>query len=143
MLVSQILKGKSSQSIISIGPDDGILMAGSLLSRTRIGALVVFDDEGLLVGIVSERDIVREIGIKGAQVLNLSVKELMSKKVVTCNTNETAFDVLNKMTLGRFRHIPVMDNKKMIGLISIGDVVKARLGELNMEKQALEEYIGH
>ncbi|MDE2738237.1 MAG: CBS domain-containing protein, partial [Paracoccaceae bacterium] len=90
-----------------------------------------------------ERDIVREIGIKGAQVLNLSVKELMSKKVVTCNTNETAFDVLNKMTLGRFRHIPVMDNKKMIGLISIGDVVKARLGELNMEKQALEEYIGH
>ena len=143
MLVSQILKGKSSQSIISIGPDDGILMAGSLLSRTRIGALVVFDDDGLLVGIVSERDIVREIGIKGAQVLNLSVKELMSKKVVTCNTNETAFDVLNKMTLGRFRHIPVMDNKKMIGLISIGDVVKARLGELNMEKQALEEYIGH
>ncbi|MCY3674424.1 MAG: CBS domain-containing protein [Rhodobacteraceae bacterium] len=143
MLVSQILKGKSSQSIISIGPDDGILMAVSLLSRNRIGALVVFDDEGLLVGIVSERDIVREIGIKGAQVLNLSVKELMSKKVVTCNTNETAFDVLNKMTLGRFRHIPVMDNKKMIGLISIGDVVKARLGELNMEKQALEEYIGH
>ncbi|MDE2674503.1 MAG: CBS domain-containing protein [Paracoccaceae bacterium] len=143
MLVSQILKGKGSQSIISIGPDDGILMAVSLLSRNRIGALVVFDDEGLLVGIVSERDIVREIGIKGAQVLNLSVKELMSKKVVTCNTNETAFDVLNKMTLGRFRHIPVMDNKKMIGLISIGDVVKARLGELNMEKQALEEYIGH
>lgn len=143
MLVNQILKGKSSQNIISIGPDDGILMAINLLSKNRIGALVVFDDDGLLVGIISERDIVREIGIKGAQVLNLLVKELMSKKVVTCNTNETAFDVLNKMTLGRFRHIPVMDNKKMLGLISIGDVVKARLGELNMEKQALEEYIGH
>ncbi len=143
MLVSQILKGKSSQNIISIGPDDGILMAINLLSKNRIGALVVFDDDGLLVGILSERDIVREIGIKGAQVLNLLVNELMSKKVVTCNTNETAFDVLNKMTLGRFRHIPVMDDKKMVGLISIGDVVKARLGELNMEKQALEEYIGH
>ncbi len=143
MLVSQILKGKSSQNIISIGPDDGILMAINLLSKNRIGALVVFDDDGLLVGILSERDIVREIGIKGAQVLNLLVNELMSKKVVTCNTNETAFDVLNKMTLGRFRHIPVMDEKKMVGLISIGDVVKARLGELNMEKQALEEYIGH
>lgn len=143
MLVSQILKGKSSQNIISIGPDDGILMAINLLSKNRIGALVVFDDDGLLVGILSERDIVREIGIKGAQVLNLLVKELMSKKVVTCSTNETAFDVLNKMTLGRFRHIPVMDDKKMVGLISIGDVVKARLGELNMEKQALEEYIGH
>ena len=143
MLVSQILKGKSSQNIISIGPDDGILMAINLLSKNRIGALVVFDDDGLLVGILSERDIVREIGIKGAQVLNLLVNELMSKKVVTCNANETAFDVLNKMTLGRFRHIPVMDDKKMVGLISIGDVVKARLGELNMEKQALEEYIGH
>lgn len=143
MLVSQILKGKSSQNIISIGPDDGILMAINLLSKNRIGALVVFDDDGLLVGILSERDIVREIGIKGAQVLNLLVNELMSKKVVTCSTNETAFDVLNKMTLGRFRHIPVMDDKKMVGLISIGDVVKARLGELNMEKQALEEYIGH
>ncbi len=143
MLVNQILKGKSSQNIISIGPDDGILMAINLLSKNRIGALVVFDDDGLLVGILSERDIVREIGIKGAQVLNLLVKELMSKKVVTCSTNETAFDVLNKMTLGRFRHIPVMDDKKMVGLISIGDVVKARLGELNMEKQALEEYIGH
>ncbi|MCY3725927.1 MAG: CBS domain-containing protein [Rhodobacteraceae bacterium] len=143
MLVSQILKGKSSQNIISIGPDDGILMAVNLLSKNRIGALVVFDDEGLLIGIVSERDIVREIGIKGTQVLNLLVRELMSKKVVTCNTNETAFDVLNKMTVGRFRHIPVMDNQKMVGLISIGDVVKARLGELDMEKQALEEYIGH
>lgn len=143
MLVSQILKGKNSQNIISIGPDDGILMAINLLSKNRIGALVVFDDDGLLVGILSERDIVREIGIKGAQVLNLLVKELMSKKVVTCSTNETAFDVLNKMTLGRFRHIPVMDDKKMVGLISIGDVVKARLGELDMEKQALEEYIGH
>ena len=143
MLVSQILKGKSSQNIISIGPDDGILMAVNLLSKNRIGALVVFDDDELLVGILSERDIVREIGIKGAQVLNLLVRELMSKKVVTCNTTETAFDVLNKMTLGRFRHIPVMDDKKMVGLISIGDVVKARLGELDMEKQALEEYIGH
>ncbi|MCY4186745.1 MAG: CBS domain-containing protein [Rhodobacteraceae bacterium] len=143
MLVNQILKGKSSQNIISIGPDEDILTAVSLLSKNRIGALVVFDDKELLVGIVSERDIVREIGVRGSQVLNLSVKDLMSKKVVTCNTNQTAFDVLNKMTLGRFRHIPVMDNKKMVGMISIGDVVKARLGELNMEKQALEEYIGH
>ncbi len=143
MLVNQILKGKSSQNIISIGPDEDILTAVSLLSKNRIGALVVFDDKELLVGIVSERDIVREIGVRGSQVLNLSVKDLMSKKVVTCNANQTAFDVLNKMTLGRFRHIPVMDNKKMVGMISIGDVVKARLGELNMEKQALEEYIGH
>ncbi|MCY4308263.1 MAG: CBS domain-containing protein [Rhodobacteraceae bacterium] len=143
MLVNQILKGKSSQNIISIGPDEDILTAVSLLSKNRIGALVVFDDKELLVGIVSERDIVREIGVRGSQVLNLSVKDLMSKKVVTCNTNQTAFDVLNKMTLGRFRHIPVMDNMKMVGMISIGDVVKARLGELNMEKQALEEYIGH
>ena len=143
MLVSQILKGKGSQKIISIGPDDGILAASGLLSKNRIGALVVFDKEGLLIGIISERDIVREIGSKGTQALNLSVKDLMSRKVVICSTNETAFDVLNKMTQGRFRHIPVMEDQKMLGLISIGDVVKARLGELDMEKQALEEYIGH
>lgn len=143
MLVSQILKGKRSHNIISVGPNDAILSAASRLSKNRIGALVVFDEEDALVGIISERDIVREIGSRGSQALNLLVNELMSKKVVTCNTNETAFDVLNKMTLGRFRHIPVMDDKKMVGLISIGDVVKARLGELNMEKQALEEYIGH
>ena len=143
MLVSQILKGKGSQKIISIGPDDSILAASSLLSKNRIGALVVLDKEGLLIGIISERDIVREIGSKGTQALNLSVKDLMSRKVVICSTNETAFDVLNKMTQGRFRHIPVMEDQKMLGLISIGDVVKARLGELDMEKQALEEYIGH
>ena len=143
MLVSQILKGKNSQNIISVGPNDGILMAAGLLSKNRIGALVVFDTKGMLIGIISERDIVKEVGIKGNQALNLLVKDLMSKKVITCSTTETAFDVLNKMTQGRFRHIPVMEDQKMLGLISIGDVVKARLGELNMEKQALEEYIGH
>ena len=143
MLVSQILKGKNSHRIISVGPNDGILLAAGLLSKNRIGALVVFDTKDFLIGIISERDIVREIGSRGTQALNLLVKDLMSKKVVTCNSNETAFDVLNKMTQGRFRHIPVMEDKKMLGLISIGDVVKARLGELNMEKQALEEYIGH
>lgn len=143
MLVSQILRGKNSQHIISVGPNDGILMAASLLSKNRIGALVVLDSQGSLIGIISERDIVREIGSKGTQSLNFSVKDLMSKKVITCTSKETAFDVLNKMTQGRFRHIPVMEDDKMLGLISIGDVVKARLGELNMEKQALEEYIGH
>ncbi len=143
MLVSQILKGKNNHNIISVGPNDEILTATNLLSKNRIGALVVFNEGGDLVGIISERDIVREIGVKGVNSLNVSVKDLMSKKVVTCDPEETAFDVLNKMTLGRFRHIPVLKNGKMLGLISIGDVVKARLGELNMEKQALEEYIGH
>ena len=97
--------------------------------------------EGTLEGILSERDIVREIGKRGASCLQDQVSSMMTSNIVTCSPQDTADGVLEMMTTGRFRHLPVMEGSKMIGLISIGDVVKARLSELSMEKDALEGMI--
>jgi len=101
-------------------------------------------DGASLDGILSERDIVREMGKRGTACLNEPVSNLMTAKLVTCSPSDTALEVLEMMTKGRFRHIPVMEDGNMIGLISIGDAVKARLAELAMEKDALEGMImGH
>ncbi|MDE0305554.1 MAG: CBS domain-containing protein [Albidovulum sp.] len=144
MLVKQILQSKADQSVATIRPDLSISEAISILSKKRIGALVVSETGKDAAGVISERDIVREIGIRGTGLLNDSVKTIMSSNVICCAEEETADQVLTKMTNGRFRHMPVLCNGEMIGLISIGDVVKARLSELDMEKQALEGMImGH
>ena len=92
-------------------------------------------------GILSERDVVREIGRRGPACLSEPVENLMTKKLISCGRGDTAEDVTRKMTEGRFRHMPVIEEGEMIGLISIGDVVKARLAELAMEKDALEGMI--
>ena len=112
-----------------------------VLSARRIGAVVISPDGKKLSGIVSERDIVREIGRRGASCLNENVDTIMTARVVSCARADNANDVLQKMTDGRFRHIPVVEGDELIGLISIGDVVKARLSELHMEKDALEGMI--
>ena len=102
------------------------------------------DDGNSVAGIISERDIVRELGRKGAACLSEKVADVMTSTIVSCAEDETADAVLVKMTDGRFRHMPVMRDGSMVGLISIGDVVKARLSELAMEKDALEGMImGH
>ena len=96
------------------------------------------------LGILSERDIVRDLGNRGAECLSASVDDLMTSKLVSCTRHDSADEVLEKMTVGRFRHLPVLEGEEMVGLISIGDVVKARLSELSMEKDALEGMImGH
>jgi len=106
--------------------------------------LIVSTDGKTAAGILSERDIVRELGRRGAGCLADPVSELMTQSLVTCGPDETADDVLGKMTQGRFRHMPVLEGDEMLGLISIGDVVKARLSELSMEKDALQGMImGH
>ncbi|MCY4446935.1 MAG: CBS domain-containing protein [Rhodobacteraceae bacterium] len=143
MLVNQILATKGKGGIISIGPDEKVTVATQLLASNRVGALVVLNDKSQLVGIISERDIVRTIGQLGSKTLSMYVKDIMSTKVVTCQGEETADDILNKMTQGRFRHLPVTHDGRLTAMISIGDVVKARLEELDKEKQALEDYIGH
>ncbi len=144
MLVQQILKSKDGAGVISVKPDDTVATATNLLSTKRIGTVVVSADGASLDGILSERDIVREIGKRGAIVLDDPVSALMTKKISTCGPNDSALDVLEMMTNGRFRHMPVMEDGKMLGLISIGDTVKARLAELAMEKDALEGMImGH
>lgn len=144
MLVSQILKSKSSDAVMTATPDLKIAEAAKLLSEKRIGTLVISEDGKVPLGILSERDIVRELGRQGGECLNHSVKSLMTKELVTCGREDRADRILQQMTEGRFRHMPVLEDGKMIGLISLGDVVKARLSEVSMEKDALQDMImGH
>ncbi|SFS12999.1 CBS domain-containing protein [Yoonia litorea] len=144
MIVSQILKSKSDVGVIAVKPTDTVTDAAKLLSQHKIGTVVVSADGETLDGILSERDIVRELGKRGAGCMNDPVRDLMTKDLTTCKPSDSALDVLEMMTKGRFRHLPVMDDGKMVGLISIGDAVKARLQQLSMEKESLEGMImGH
>ncbi|MCY3996196.1 MAG: CBS domain-containing protein [Rhodobacter sp.] len=144
MLVDQILKSKSSHDVIFTEPGSSVDAAVRLLSENRIGAVIVSDDGTVPCGILSERDIVRELGRRGTACLQDTVGNLMTKDLVGCARDDTADEVLTIMTERRFRHMPVMEGGEIIGLISIGDVVKARLAELSMEKEALQGMImGH
>lgn len=138
MLVSQILRSKASEEVLTIRPEATVADAARLLSERRIGSLVVSTDGRRALGIISERDIVREMGARGVGCFTEMVEEMMTRGVITCGLNDLADDVLSTMTRGRFRHLPVVENGEMVGLISIGDVVKARLSELAMERDALE-----
>lgn len=141
MLVSQILKSKSDGSVVTVVPGTTVAQTAEILSARRIGAVIVSPDGKRVSGIVSERDIVREIGRRGITCMADTVDSIMTASIVGCRSEEQANDVLQKMTDGRFRHMPVMDGNQMVGFISIGDVVKARLTELAMEKDALEGMI--
>lgn len=144
MLVSQILKSKASDQVFTSQPTLLISEAANILAEKRIGALVISRDGKNPDGILSERDIVRELGNRGAGCLTDTVEKLMTTKIVTCSEDDRADAVLQKMTDGRFRHMPVVKDGVLIGLISLGDVVKARLAQLSMEKDALEGMImGH
>jgi CBS domain-containing protein len=141
MLVQHILKSKADDGVVTVPPGTLISKAVELLSARRIGAVIVSPDGKRVSGILSERDIVRELGRRGAACLTDKVDSIMTAKLVTCGRTETTDVVLQKMTDGRFRHMPVMEGDQMVGLISIGDVVKARLTELSAEKDALEGMI--
>jgi CBS domain-containing protein len=142
MLVHQILKNKGTAGVITVPPGTRVAEAAQLLSEKRIGSVVVSapGSEGC-EGVLSERDIVREIGRHGAGCLDEPVERMMTRRIVTCGLEDTAESVLQKMTDGRFRHMPVVEGGRMVGLITIGDVVAARLSELKMEKDALEGMI--
>jgi CBS domain-containing protein len=141
MLVRQILRSKGNSEVLTIRPDATVAEAARLLSERRIGCLVVSHDGARPEGVISERDIVREMGARGVGCFQEKVSEMMTEDVQTCGSDDQADDVLAQMTNGRFRHLPVLDGGRMVGLISIGDVVKARLSELSMEKDALEGMI--
>ena len=144
MLVSQILKSKSDDAVVTVLPSMLVSDAARMLAEKRIGTLVISKDGRTPDGILSERDIVREIGARGAGCLSDSVDKYMTSELVTCSRGDRADEILQKMTDGRFRHMPVIQDGQMVGLISLGDVVKARLTELAMEKDALEGMImGH
>lgn len=136
MIVSKILEGKSD-GVVTIAPGSTLRDVVDLLSARRIGAVVVSKDGERVDGIVSERDIVREMGRSGPDALDLKVDKVMTHTIYGCAPTDTTDTVLQTMTTRRFRHMPVMDGDKMVGFISIGDVVAARLSELQMEKDAL------
>jgi CBS domain-containing protein len=141
MLVSQILKGKSDDGIVTVEPGTSLADAARLLATRRIGAVVVSPDGKRTAGILSERDIVRELSQSGAGCLASSVDAIMTTDIVGCRLSDSSETVLAAMTQGRFRHMPVIEAGEMVGLISIGDVVKAQLAKLEMEKDALEGMI--
>jgi CBS domain-containing protein len=140
MTVNDILLQKGNQ-VLTIEPTATLATAVEILAQRRIGALVVTGADHRIVGIISERDIVRVLGEKGTAVLGAPLSETMTRKVVTCARNETIAEIMERMTGGKFRHVPVVEQERLLGIVSIGDVVKARLGELEYEQDALREYI--
>lgn len=140
MLVTRIFKMKDARTI-TVPPDITIAEAADVLKRENIGAVMVADDDGALCGILSERDIVRAMPDHGPNLYGLKVDALMTSDVITCSPNDRAHEIMKKMTSGRFRHVPVLDGRKLVGIISIGDVVKSRLEELETETSHLRDYI--
>ena len=144
MQVFQILKNKGTDAVVTVPPGTLVREAAGILADKKIGTVVVSADGCKAKGILSERDIVREVAAKGAAALEAKVEDYMTANLVTCTRTDDADHVLKKMTDGRFRHMPVVEDGTLIGLITLGDVVKARLSELAMEKSALEGMImGH
>jgi CBS domain-containing protein len=140
MTVKAMLAGKSAE-LITIEPTATLAEAVKLLAANRIGAVVVTGADRRLVGILSERDIVRTLADRGAGALHSPVSESMTRKVVTCAETETISEIMERMTAGKFRHVPVLEQGQLIGIISIGDVVKARLEDMERESDALRDYI--
>jgi CBS domain-containing protein len=143
MFVRRIVEAKKIKEIVTAKPGDTVASAAQALARHRIGALIVSRDGSEVDGIFSERDIVKALGTKGVGCMTLEVRELMTANVIGCQIDDTANSVLEAMTNGRFRHMPVMDEGRMVGVISIGDVVKARIDEIEHENTALTEMISN
>lgn len=141
MLVQHILKSKADDAVVTVQPSVTMRDAADILAKRKIGTVVISKDGHVPDGILSERDIVREIAQRGAAVLSEPVETHMTTKLVTCSRDASGDAVLATMTEKRFRHMPVVENGQLVGIITLGDVVKARLAELKMEKDALEGMI--
>src|SRR5712671_1232510 len=139
MTVRTILDTKGHQ-IESIEPDAKLSAAIQILADKKIGAVLVMSNDRI-EGILSERDIVRVLGERGAAVLDEPVSAVMTRKVVGCRQSDTVAAIMEMMTLGKFRHLPVIEDGRVVGLISIGDIVKWRVREFELEQEALRDYI--
>lgn len=140
MNVKAILAAKGGD-IFSIEPTADLAAAAKLLSTHRIGAIVIRGAGGRLAGILSERDIVRAVSEQGVDALSVSVGQVMTRNVTTCGENDSIADLMERMTSGKFRHMPVLRDGELIGVISIGDVVKQRVEEIEHDADALRDYI--
>ena len=139
MHVSDILKAKGSK-VITIRPDLSIEHIAQRLRAERVGALVVSENGSTVDGIISERDVAHGLAEHGAGILSRTAAELMTKAVVTCSPSDTIAHVAKVMTLKRIRHLPVTEGRRLVGIVSIGDVVRYRLDELELEASVLRDY---
>jgi len=140
MTVSTILAGKGRE-VLTIEPSAKLADAVRLLGEKRIGAAVILGADRRIAGIISERDIVRVLAERGAPVLDEPVSQTMTRKVETCSEGETVSNIMERMTVGKFRHMPVVDQGRVVGIVSIGDIVKHRLHEMERESAAMRDYI--
>jgi len=140
MTVKAILSRKG-RDVLTIAPTASLSEAVKLLADRRIGAVVVTGPDDRVAGILSERDIVKTLAARGPQALDDNVAAVMTRKVTTCTETDTIAAIMERMTAGKFRHMPVLDQARLVGVISIGDVVKYRVHEIEGETEALREYI--
>ena len=140
MIVKSIIDAKG-RDVVTIDPGASLDTVAKLLAGRRIGAVVVLGAEQHVVGILSERDIVRAISERGAAAMQEQVSQVMTRKVVTCTMEETIHSIMERMTQGKFRHVPVIEQGRLAGIVSIGDVVKNRIVEMEQESAALRDYI--
>jgi CBS domain-containing protein len=140
MMVKAILAAKGG-GIICIEPSADLAAAAKLLSTHRIGAVLIRGAGDRLAGILSERDIVRALAEHGAAALSFTVGQVMTRDVATCSEDDTCATIMEQMTARKFRHLPVISKGKLVGLISIGDVVKQRVDEIERESEAMRDYI--
>lgn len=140
MTVKAILDQKG-RDVVTVGPDISVAEAGRELSRHKIGAIVVADSGGKICGILSERDIVRSLAEKGPSILETPVSSVMTSKVKVCDESHSVIQLMEMMTQGRFRHLPVEVDGKIGGIISIGDVVRMRIEQVEREAEEIKAYI--
>jgi CBS domain-containing protein len=140
MTVKAILSNKGSE-VVTIAPAASLADAAKLLSTHRIGAVIVTGADARVIGVLSERDIVRALADRGAAALDLRVEQAMTRRVVTAGEADTVGAIMERMTTGKFRHIPVVESDRLVGVVSIGDVVKYRLEEVERESNAMRDYI--
>ncbi len=140
MTVAHILQAKGSD-VISVSPQAAILEVADVLAQNRIGAVLVMEDDGTLDGILSERDIVRALALKGSELAGAKASDFMTRELITCAPDATVDQIMSLMTEGRVRHLPVLEKGKLCGMISIGDVVKRRIAEVEFEAEEMKRYI--
>jgi CBS domain-containing protein len=140
MNIGQILKAKP-RGVSTAHPDDTIVEIATRLAQRKIGAIVIVGDTDKVVGIISERDIIRLIAEHGAKALALPASAGMTREVISCSRSSTLDQIMDMMTRGRFRHLPVLEDGSLIGIISIGDVVKHHTAEVELEVTAMREYL--
>jgi CBS domain-containing protein len=140
MTVSIILAGKG-RDVVTIEPNASLAAAIKLLAEKCIGAALILGADRRIIGILSERDIVCALAERGADALDEPVSGAMTRKVSTCNESETVANIMERMTAGKFRHVPVVDQGRLVGIVSIGDVVKHRLHQMERDSAAMHDYI--